>query len=152
MRPSAIDVSSAEIPNAPATGAAYWNDSPSIATFVFALLLAAASTSAKCPESFADNPKAVRASVTISDVRARSSPDAAARFMMPPIPLIISSDFHPAIAMYSMAAPASVAEKDVVDPISLALAFSASNSSPVAPDMDWTVDICASKSFPTLTA
>ena len=47
IRPSASAVSSHENPNAPAIGAQYLNDSPSIDTFVFALELAAASTSAK---------------------------------------------------------------------------------------------------------
>ena len=99
IRPSATDVSSAEIPSAPATGAAYLNDSPIMETFVLALLDAAARTSAKCEESSADSPKAVRASVTISDVVARSSPEAAARFMIPSIPESMSSVFQPAIAI-----------------------------------------------------
>ena len=99
MRPRAMDVSSAEMPRAPATGAAYLKDSPSMETFVLALELAAASTSAKCPESFADIPNAVRASVTMSEVVARSSPEAAARFMMPSMPSSISPVFQPAIAM-----------------------------------------------------
>lgn len=68
-------------------------------TFVFALELAAARISAKCPESLAVRPNAVSASVTISDVVARSSPDAAARFMIPSIPSSMSEVFHPAIAM-----------------------------------------------------
>ena len=51
------------------------------------------------PESFAVRPNAVKASVTISDVVARSSPDAAARFMMPSIPSSMSEVFHPAMAM-----------------------------------------------------
>ena len=68
-------------------------------TFVLALLEAAASTSAKCVESEAGKQNAVRASVTISEVVARSSPEAAARFMIPSIPLSMSSVFHPAIAI-----------------------------------------------------
>ena len=68
-------------------------------TFVFALLEAAARISAKCPESAADSPKAVSASVTMSEVVARSSPEAAARFIMPSMPESISEVFHPAIAM-----------------------------------------------------
>ena len=75
------------------------NVSPIIDTLVFALEDAAARTSAKCPESDAVNPNAVSASVTISDVVARSSPDAAARFIIPDIPSIISDVFHPAIAI-----------------------------------------------------
>ena len=70
-------VSSTENPKAPATGAQYLNVSPIMDTLVLALLEAAASTSAKCPESAAVSPKAVSASVTISEVVARSSPDPA---------------------------------------------------------------------------
>ena len=61
----------------PATGAQYLNVSPIMDTLVLALLEAAASTSAKCPECPAVSPKAVSASVTISEVVARSSPDPA---------------------------------------------------------------------------
>ena len=68
-------------------------------TFVLALLLAAARISAKCPESSADSPRAVKASVTISDVVARSSPEAAARFMIPSMPESMSEVFQPAIAI-----------------------------------------------------
>ena len=75
------------------------NVSPIIDTFVLAFDDAAASTSAKCPESDACSPKAVSASVTMSEVVARSSPDAAAKFMTPSIPPIMSFDFQPAIAM-----------------------------------------------------
>ena len=99
IRPIASATSSAVYPKAPATGAAYLNVSPIIDTLVFALLDAAAKISAKCPESAAVSPKAVRASVTISDVVARSSPDAAARLMIPSIPESISDVFHPAIAI-----------------------------------------------------
>ena len=99
IRPSARDVSSTLYFMAPATGATYLNDSPNIPTFVFALALAFANTSAKCPESLAFNPKAVNASVTISEVLAKSSPEAAARFIIPDIPAVICSGSHPAIAM-----------------------------------------------------
>ena len=68
-------------------------------TFVFALEDAAARMSAKWPESLAESPKAVKASVTMSEVVAKSSPEAAARFMTPSIPSSISSVFQPAIAM-----------------------------------------------------
>ena len=47
ISPSASVVSSTEKPNAPATGAAYLNELPSIDTLVFAFVDAAASTSAK---------------------------------------------------------------------------------------------------------
>lgn len=56
---------------------------------VLALLDAAARISAKCAESSALIPSAVRASVTISDVVARSSPEAAARFIIPSTPFSI---------------------------------------------------------------
>ena len=99
ISPIASAVSSAENPRAPAMGAQYLNVSPIMETFVFALLEAAARISAKCPESAADSPKAVRASVTMSEVVARSSPEAAARFIMPSMPESISEVFHPAIAI-----------------------------------------------------
>ena len=99
ISPTATAVSSMEAPRAPATGAAYWNVSPIIATLVLAFDDAAAMISASLPESCADFPKAVSASVTMSDVVARSSPDAAARSMIPSTPLSMSPVFHPAIAM-----------------------------------------------------
>ena len=92
-------VSSAENLSAPAIGAQYLKVSPIMDTLVFALELAAARMSAKCPESLAVRPNAVSASVTISDVVVRSSPDAAARFMIPSIPSSMSEVFHPAIAI-----------------------------------------------------
>ena len=103
IRPIATAQSSTLYPNAPATGATYLNVSPIMPTLVLALLDAAARTFAKCVESDADSPNAVRASVTMSEVVARSSPDAAARSMIPSIPDSISCVFHPAIAMYSIA-------------------------------------------------
>ena len=99
IRPMASAVSSAVNPNAPATGAQYLNVSPIMDTFVFAFELAAARISAKCPESSADSPRAVSASVTMSEVVARSSPEAAARFMMPSMPESMSFVFQPAMAM-----------------------------------------------------
>src|SRR5690606_8798640 len=78
INPNANAVSSALNFNAPATGATYLNDSPNIATLVFALDDAAAKTSAKRPLSSAFIPNAVSASVTMSDTRAKPSPDAAA--------------------------------------------------------------------------
>ena len=99
INPIASAVSSALKPKAPAIEAQYLNVSPIMATFVFALDEAAAKISAKCPESAAVNPKAVKASVTISEVVAKSSPEAAARFMIPSIPSSMSCVFHPAIAM-----------------------------------------------------
>ncbi len=99
IRPMAMAVSSAEYPRAPARGATYLKVSPIIPTFVLALLEAAANMSAKCVDSDADIPNAVNASVTMSEVAARSSPDAAARFMMPSMPSSMSVVFHPAMAM-----------------------------------------------------
>ena len=99
IRPRATAVSSAEKPRAPATGATYLKDSPSIDTLVLALLEAAAMTSASLPASPASIPKAVSASVTISDVVARSSPEDAARFSTPETPSIICCVSHPAMAM-----------------------------------------------------
>ena len=128
MRPIASAVSSAVYPKAPATGATYLNVSPIMPTFVFAFEDACARTSEKCPASLAFMPNAVRASVTISEVVAKSSPDAAARLMIPSIPFSISSVFHPAIAIYSNAAADSVAENFVVEPISFALSVSFSSS------------------------
>ena len=107
-------MSSTEYPNDPATGATYLNDSPSIETFVFAFELAEAITSAKCDAfetsltnpSFtifvvpsAANPNAVIASVTMSDVVAKSNPSAAERFIIPSILFNISFVFQPAIAI-----------------------------------------------------
>ena len=152
IRPIATAVSSALYPNAPATGATYLNVSPSMATLVFALELAAARISAKCPLSAAVIPNPVRASVTISEVKARLSPEAAAKSMIPLMPLSISSVFHPAMAIYSMALAASVALNFVEAPISFALSVSASRSFPDAPEIACTLDIPASKSDPTFKA
>ena len=99
IRPSASEVSSTLYFIAPATEPTYLKASPISPTFVFALALALASTSEKWPESPAFKPKAVSASVTISDVLAKSSPDAAARLIIPDIPAVICSGFQPAIAM-----------------------------------------------------
>ena len=99
IRPRARETSSTEYFNAPATGATYLKDSPIIPTLVFAFALACARTSAKCPESDACSPKAVKASVTMSEVVARSSFEAAARLIMPSMPFSISSVFQPAIAI-----------------------------------------------------
>ena len=68
-------------------------------TFVLALALAAARTSANLPLSFALRPNAVRPSVTISDTCAKSSPDAAARFIIPGKPFTMSFVFQPASAI-----------------------------------------------------
>ena len=116
------------------------------------LLAALANKSANLALSLADIPKAVSASVTISDTEAKSSPDAAAKFIIPSIPFSISPVFHPAIAIYCMASALSVAENFVLDPISLAFSVSFLRSSPVAPDIAETLDIPSSKLEPTLMA
>ena len=102
--------------------------------------------------SDADRPNAVSASVTISEVVARSSPEAAARFIIPSIPSSISAVFHPAIAIYEKASADSVAENLVFAPISFALFVNASNSDPVAPEIASTLDMADSKLAPALTA
>ena len=127
MRPNPTATSSTLYPRAPATGATYLKDSPSIAIFVFELADAAASTSEKCVASLAFKLKAVKLSVTISDVNAKSSLAAAARFITPAIPCVMSAVFHPAIAIYSNAFPASVALNSVFNPIFLALSPNLSN-------------------------
>ena len=104
-------------PNAPATGAAYLNVWPIIATLVFELVAAAANTSANIAESRACKPNADKLSVTISEVIARSSPDAAAKFIIPAIPPIMSSVFQPAIPIYLNACADSKALNFVSAPI-----------------------------------
>ena len=144
----ATAVSSALYPSAPATGATYLNVSPSRDTLVFAFDEAAAIISAKSPALSAPSPNAVNASVTMSDVKARFSPDAAARFIIPSMPRSISSVFQPAIAMYVKASPASVAENFVFCPISLALFVRSLKSLPVAPEIADTSDIVDSNDIP----
>lgn len=160
-------VSSTLYPNDPATGAAYLKDSPSIATLVLEFAEAAARTSAKCEAletSFvkpsliifvvpsADKPKAVIASVTMSETPAKSSPDAAARSITPSIPFNISSVFQPAIAMYSIAEAVSLAVYCVIFPSCFAFSDSRSKSDPVAPEIAATDDIAFSKFAPALIA
>ena len=87
----------------------------------------------------------------MSDVPARSSPVAPARYITPSIPSAISPAFHPAIAMYLNASADSLAEYFVFKPISLAFFDSISRSVPVAPDIDWTVLIPFSKSAASFT-
>ena len=149
ITPIIVAVSSMLYPNEPATGATYLNVSPIIPTLVFAFDEACASTSAKCVAfatpfvvPSAASPNAVIASVTISDVAARSSPDAAARFITPSMPPSISFVFQPAIAMYSIAWPASVAVNFVDAPICLAFSDNRCKPFPVAPEIACTVDIC----------
>ena len=135
ISPIAVAVSSILYFMDPANGATYLKVSPIIATLVLELLDAFASTSAKCPESFAFNPKAVIESVTMSDTVPRSSPEAAAKFITPDNPETIWFVFHPAIAMYLSAVADSVAENFVVAPICFAFADSFSRSFPDAPEI-----------------
>ena len=148
INPRASEVSSILYPIDPATGATYLNDSPSMLTLVLALADACANTSEKCAESFAFKPKAVSASVTISEVIPRSSPDAAASDMIPEIPFNIWFVFQPAIAMYSNACPDSTAVNLVVAPISFALSVRRTMSLSLALAIAPTVDIWASNSEP----
>ena len=99
MMPIASATSSTEKPSAPAIGAQYLKVSPIMETFVFAFAEAAARTSEKCATSSACSPKAVIASVTISDVSARSPPEAAARDITPEMPSSICCASQPAIAI-----------------------------------------------------
>ena len=99
IKPVARATSSTEYPNVPAMAPAYLNVSPISVTLVLDFEEAAARTSAKCPASSAFIPKAVSASVTMSEVVARSVPDAAARFKMPSMPPSMSLVSQPAMAM-----------------------------------------------------
>ncbi len=133
IRPVAMAMSSMVYPMAPATVPAYLNVSPIISTFVLEFMAACAMTSTILAVSSASMWNAVRTSVTMSDAMARSSPDAAARSSTPLIPAIICSVFQPAIPIYSMAFPTSVALNTEVCPSSLALSSSCASSSAVAP-------------------
>ena len=73
--------------------------SPIIETLVLLLVAADARTSEKCAVSAADIPNAVRLSVTMSDTKARSSPEAAASCKTPSMPFNMSAVSHPAIAI-----------------------------------------------------
>ena len=115
-------------------------------TLVFALEDACASTSAKRPDWSAVMLNAVSASVTMSETCPKSSPDAAARFIMPGKPPNIWSVFQPAIAIYSRAFPASTAVNCVVAPMCFASSESRFMSSADALEMALTVDIWASNS------
>ncbi len=126
--------------------------SPNIPTLVLALELAAASISANSPASLACIPKAVIASVTISETVPRLSPEAAARFSTPGKPANICCVSQPAIAMYFKPSAASLALNFVVAPISLASASNLAKSSPVAPEMAPTSLMAASKSMPNFVA
>ena len=152
MRPVARATDSMSYPRAPAMEPTYLNVSPMPETVVFALLDAAARTSAKCVafatpfsvKPLADRPKAVMASVTMSETVARSSPDAAAKFITPDNDVSMSSVFQPAIAIYVRPWAASSAVNLVVAPISRARLVSAVKSSPVAPLMACTLDMVLS--------
>ena len=152
IKPIAVAVSSMLYPSAPATGATYLKVSPIIDTLVLDLDAAIASTSANRPLSSAFMPKAVSASVTISDTAPKSSPDAAASFITPSSPPSISEVSQPAIAMYFKPSAASEAENFVSAPNRLASSVSALSSSALAPEIAATSLIPASKSAAVFTA
>ena len=102
--------------------------------------------------SDAFKPNAVIASVTISEVVARSRPSAAASDIIPSIPLSIDVVSQPAIAIYCRASADSDAENLVLAPISLALSVRLCRSFPLAPLIAETLDIAASKDEPTVAA
>ena len=88
----------------------------------------------------------------MSELLAKSSPDAAAKSRSPGIASIVSVVVNPAAARFSIPSAACDAENDVSAPSSIACAFNFSNSSPVAPEIAFTRDICDSKSAPVLAA
>ena len=88
----------------------------------------------------------------MSELLAKSSPDAAAKSRSPGIASIVSAVVNPAAARFSIPSAACDAENDVSAPSSIACAFNFSNSSPVAPEIAFTRDICDSKSAPVLAA
>ena len=65
---------------------------------------------------------------------------------------IISLVVNPADARFSIPSAASPEENAVSAPSLIAWSFNFSNSSPVAPEIAFTRDICASKSEPVFTA
>ena len=108
----------------------------------------AASISTISPASPASIPKAVNASVTKSEACPRSISATVARLRTLAKPAIISVFFQPAIPMYSMACPTSVALYLVSAPSLLASSINSSNSGvPVTPAIAPTLAICDSKSI-----
>ena len=99
ISPIARAVSSILKPSVPASGATYLNVYPIMPTLVLELVAACASTSAKWPASCACSLNALKASVTISETCPKSSPEAAAKDMIPDRPF----------SMYSNALPDSAA-------------------------------------------
>ena len=79
---NASEVSSTVTPNAPAVGAAYLKASPSFTMSVDVLVVVAVNTSTNFVASFAFIPSAVIASVAISVTSPKSSPEAAAKFIV----------------------------------------------------------------------
>ena len=126
--------------------------SPVSATEELVRLAFSASTSATCAASEASSPKPRRVDAAMSELAARSSPAAAARFSIPGMASMISVVVKPAAARFSMPSAASFAENAVSAPSWIAWFFRDSSSSPVAPEIACTRDICASKSDPTLIA
>ena len=151
IRPIAVATSSMLYPSAPAMEAEPANVSPIMATEVFDLEAVCARTSAKCDVSEAVSPKAVKLSVTISEVSAKSSLEAAARLSTPFIPSSISCASQPAIPMYVIACADSFAVNLVVAPRFLASADNSSISAELAPERASTVLIVPPKSMDILT-
>ena len=102
MIPIAAAVSSKLSPAALARGAIYFIASPVSATEEFVRFAFAARTSATCAASDAASPNPLNVDAAISELLARSSPDAAARFKSPGIALIISDVVKPAAARFSI--------------------------------------------------
>ena len=127
IKPICSPTSSTLYPSEPDKLATYLNVSPIFPTSVFADVAVFANTSAKWSASLALSPKAVIASVTMSEVVPKSSPLAAAKFKTPLNADVDCSTFQPAIAMYSSACPDSSAVKTVLAPIFFAESVSLSS-------------------------
>ena len=147
--PIAALVSSKEIPIALATGAIYFMASPVSDTAALVRFAFSAKTSATWAVSLAFRPKPRRVLAAISVLVAKSSPDAAAKFISPGTALIISLVLKPAAARFVMASAASEALNFVLAPNSFAVSSNFFNSSPVAPEIAATPDIPSSKEAPT---
>ena len=100
--PIAAAVSSIDNPAALARGATYFIASPVSATEELVLFALAANTSATCAASDASRPNPRNVEAAISELVARSSPDAAARSRSPGIASMISDVVNPAAARFSI--------------------------------------------------
>ena len=151
IMPIAAAVSSREIPNEEAMGAAYFIASPMSATSAFVSAAALANASATCTDALASKLKDRMVVAITSAALATSPPDTAARFNTPGIPAMISLALYPAVAKFSIPAADSEAENTVSAPSWMACLRSFSNSSSVAPAITLTRDISLSKSEAVLT-